>query len=223
MAGGSSRSAFVSPPTIRTGDLGGKQVIAVLPFRVEPAGASRWAASRSPPRVLRELEWALVQALVESGDFFVIDRRNSKRVEALLQEVRDGVASGRMQAREGGKLGQLKGVDIVVTGLLDRLEYVNYDLYIMALKRSEPRSRLGVRSTCITNVADGTLLGKSTSTGTGAVTCRPTWQGCRASSGKWRATSPRPQPSRRPLLVRHSVEIERVTVSFATVDGLASR
>lgn len=190
---------------------GGKQVIAVLPFESNERSFQVGGEQVASAGVLRELEGLLVQALVESGDFFVIDRRNSKRVEALLQEVRDGVASGRMQAREGGKLGQLKGVDIVVTGSLDRLEYVNYDLYIAALKRSEPRSRLGVRSTCsITNVADGTLLGKSTLDGNWGGDMPADMQGLQSFLGKWRGYEPATAAFAE-AAGQHLVEIERVT------------
>ena len=190
---------------------GGKQVIAVLPFESREGSFQVSGERVSTAGALRDLEGLLVQSLLESGEYFVIDRRNSKRVEALLQEVRSGVASGKMQAREGGKLGRLKGIDIVVTATLDRLEYTNYDIYIEALRRSEARSRLSVRSTCsITNVADGTLLGKSTVDRSWGGDLPSDLQALQSFLGKWKGYQPATAAFAE-AAGQHLREIDRVT------------
>ncbi len=141
---------------------GGKQVVAVLPFE-SPKGSFSIDGKESPSSdFTNEMEAVLVDALVASGDFYVIDHRNSKAVASVLNDIRSGVAAGKMQVREAGKVGQLKGIDILITGSLDELEYRNYKLRIPALKRDEARSSLNIVSQCrITNVADGTVLGQS--------------------------------------------------------------
>ena len=141
---------------------GGKQVVAVLPFESEADTFFIDGAVYPSSVYTREMEAVLVDALVDTGDFYVIDRRNSQIVEGVLNDIRAGVSAGKMQVREAGKVGHLKGVDLLITGSLDELEHRNYDLYIDALKREEPRTVLSVLSQCrITSVTDGTVLGQS--------------------------------------------------------------
>lgn len=141
---------------------GGKQVVAVLPFVTNADEFFVNGALFPASDYTRDMEAVLVDALLATGDFYVIDRRNSRVVEDVLDDIRSGVSSGKMQVSEIGKVGQLKGIDLLITGSLDTLEHRNYGLYIDALKREEPRTILGVLSQCrITSVTDGTVLGQS--------------------------------------------------------------
>jgi len=163
VAGGYELEICVRVPTFESSwRPGGKQVVAVLPFESKAEEFFVDGAISPSNDYTREMEAVLVDALVDTGEFYVIDRRNSQVVEGVLNDIRAGVSTGKMQVTEVGKLGQLKGVDLLITGSLDALELRNYGLYIDALKREEPRSILGVLSQCrITSVTDGTVLGQS--------------------------------------------------------------
>jgi hypothetical protein len=141
---------------------GGKRVVAVLPFS---AGAEFFRVNgevHDAQTYTSEMESLLVDRLVESGKFYVLDGRNSDKVAAELAQIKESVASGKMSPTELARMGELKGTDLLITGSVDALEHEVYQLEIAARRRSETRERLTFSSQCrITSVTDGTIVDTS--------------------------------------------------------------
>jgi hypothetical protein len=74
---------------------------------------------------------ALVQALIDSGRFIVIER---KEINKLLREQEFG-ASGRVLPRTAAKLGKVRGVELTITGEVAAIKTKKEKMQVMALLR----------------------------------------------------------------------------------------
>lgn len=138
---------------------GGKQTVVVLPFDAGPAAFNLEGEAYPSITFAEEAEFALLDALVASDKFYVIDRRNSEAVRDALASIKSDVATGAMKTIEMGKVGNLKGVDLLISGRIDHLSSSGGSRKL-STGNTFVWNRVEVDSMVqVTSVAEGTVLG----------------------------------------------------------------
>ncbi|PSF31156.1 penicillin-binding protein activator LpoB [Aphanothece hegewaldii CCALA 016] len=92
--------------------------VAVLDFDYSSVSDPRWISLLGGEKGSRGVSDILVNKLVDSGKYSVIER---SRIDAVLQEQNLG-ASGRVDATTAAEIGRILGVDIVIVGSITQFD-----------------------------------------------------------------------------------------------------
>ncbi len=91
-------------------------ILGILPFRVQEDAYAGTASRRPQGRLGEQLHQALVEILVRSRRFRVLERQDMEELEAELDRISDWHGANEASFEELGRLGRRLGADSLLTG-----------------------------------------------------------------------------------------------------------